>query len=209
MELMLDMVVYGIWMAALCLASFVLVLYGFGTGEIGGGCNREFDGCELVFKARATCFTSIVWFSLFLAVEMMDLRKSFFQMRSGRDHVLTQWARDLWENRFLFWSILAGVVTIFPILYIPGLNRVVFLHQEIKWEWAIVFIATLLFFAGVESWKFAKRVYFRKQAKKRTGGVTDLESRVFGRYMSIGRSDSEGDVWPEDKEKKKRWAWKK
>ena len=207
---MLDMIVYGLWMAALCIASFVLVLYGWGDGQIGENCNNSYsDSCDTVFRARATCFTSITWFSLFLAIEMMDLRRSFFRMRSGSEHFVTQWARDLWENRFLFWSILAGVITIFPILYIPGLNRVVFRHEPISWEWGIVFVATLLFFGGVEAWKFAKRVYLRKQAKKKTGGVTDLESRVFGRYMSIGRSDSEGDVWPEDKEKKKKWAWKK
>lgn len=207
---MLDMLVYGLWMAALCIANFVLVLYGFGNGHIGENCNNEYsDGCDLVFRARATCFTAMTWFSLFLAIEMMDLRRSFFRMRSGSEHYVTQWARDLYENRFLFWSILAGVITIFPILYIPGLNHIVFRHEGISWEWGIVFISTLLFFAGVEAWKFAKRVYLRKQAKKKSGGVTDLESRVFGRYLSIGRSDSEGDVWPEDKETKKKWAWKK
>lgn len=209
-ELMLDMLVYGLWMAALCLANFVLVLYGFGNGHIGENCNNTYsDDCDLVFRARATCFTAITWFSLFLAIEMMDLRRSFFRMRSGSEHYLTQWARDLYENRFLFWAIMGGVITIFPILYIPGLNHVVFRHEGISWEWGIVFISTLLFFAGVELWKFLKRVYFRRQAKKKTGGETDLESRVFGRYLSIGRSDSEGDVWPEDKETKKKWAWKK
>lgn len=192
---MLDMLVYGLWMAALCLSSFVLVLYGFGDGEIGENCNNHYsEGCDTVFRARATCFTAMVWFSLFLAIEMMDLRRSFFRMKPKSPHYLTQWARDLWENRFLFWSILAGVISIFPLLYIPGLNRVVFRHEGISWEWGIVFVETAVFFAGVEAWKLAKRVWFRKKAAKKTGGVTDLESRVFGRYYSIGRSDSETDT---------------
>ncbi|CAI4210270.1 unnamed protein product [Parascedosporium putredinis] len=173
-ELMLDMLVYGLWMAALCLSSFVLVLYGFGDGEIGENCNNHYsEGCDTVFRARATCFTAMVWFSLFLAIEMMDLRRSFFRMKPKSPHYLTQWARDLWENRFLFWSILAG---------------------GISWEWGIVFVETAVFFAGVEAWKLAKRIWFRKKAAKKTGGVTDLESRVFSRYYSIGRSDSETDT---------------
>jgi len=191
---MLDMLVYGLWMAALCLSSFVLVLYGFGNGEIGENCNNHHSpGCDLVFRARATCFTAMVWFSLFLAIEMMDLRRSFFRMKPKTKHPFTQWARDLWHNRFLFWSIVAGIVSIFPILYIPGLNRVVFRHEGISWEWGIVFVETAVFFAGVEMWKLAKRIHFRRVAKKKTGGVKDLESRVFGRYYSIGRSDSDTD----------------
>jgi len=38
----------------------------------------------------------------------------------------------------------------------------------ITWEWAVVVVATILFFSGIEAWKFAKRVYFRRQAAKNT-----------------------------------------
>lgn len=34
-ELIVDMIVYGIWMSILCLASFVLVVFGFGDGNLG------------------------------------------------------------------------------------------------------------------------------------------------------------------------------
>lgn len=37
-ELIVDMVVYGIWMSILCLASFVLVVFGFGDGNLGKFC---------------------------------------------------------------------------------------------------------------------------------------------------------------------------
>lgn len=36
----------------------------------------------------------------------------------------------------------------------------------ITWEWAVVIIAALLFFSGVEAWKLGKRVFFRHYAKK-------------------------------------------
>jgi hypothetical protein len=43
-----------------------------------------------------------------------------------------------------------------------------------------------LFFLGIESWKWAKRVYFRHRARKvMGGGTTDVESRMFGHYFTM------------------------
>lgn len=191
---MLDMVVYGVWTSALCISSFVLVLYGFGGGQIGAFCNDSIgDGCELVFRARATCFACLTWFALFLAWEMMSFRRSFFRMQPKSKNYFTQWAIDVWQNKFLFWSIIAGFATIFPTLYIPVINHDVFKHTGITWEWGIVFIEAMLFFAGIEAWKWAKRVFFRRLDKKRTGGATDVESRMFADYLGgIGTGESNG-----------------
>jgi hypothetical protein len=62
-------------------------------------------------------------------------------------------------------------------------------------EWAIVFIAAFLFFAGCEGYKLAKRVYFRRKAKKTDGPkMLSAEDRVFSRYLSTdSRWDSEGE----------------
>ncbi|KAK4508550.1 hypothetical protein PRZ48_002289 [Zasmidium cellare] len=186
-ELMIDMLVLGIWLAALCLTAFVLVLYPWGGGEIGYRCNESIgDGCDTIFRARATCFACLTWFSLFLAWEVIDMRRSFFRMQPNSDRYFTQWMLDVWRNKFLFWAIMAGFITIFPILYIPVINRQVFRHTGISWEWGIVFVASLLFFLGVEAWKWAKRVYFRR-GKKSSGrqNSVDLESRVFERWLSM------------------------
>lgn len=79
-EIILDMLVYGLWMSTLCLSSFVLVVYAFGSGHLGNGCNNERNpSCETVFRARATTFTCLTWFALFMAWEMIDLRRSFFR----------------------------------------------------------------------------------------------------------------------------------
>jgi hypothetical protein len=51
-----------------------------------------------------------------------------------------------------------GFVTVFSTLYIPGLNHVVFKHVHITWEWGLVFVEAALVFAGVEYWKWVKRV---------------------------------------------------
>ncbi|KAL4885491.1 hypothetical protein BJY04DRAFT_134785 [Aspergillus karnatakaensis] len=174
LEIMIDILVYGFWTAALCLAAFSLRMWGFGDGNLGSGCNREYsEDCELVFRARATTFVCLTWFALFLAWEMVNLRLSFFRMQPESKKYFTQWMYDVWRNKFLFWSIMAGWITIFPILYIPVLNTVVFKHTGISWEWGIVFVEAVLFFAGVEAWKWAKRVFFRRM-KARTEEVRPL-----------------------------------
>ena len=53
-------------------------------------------------------------------------------------------------------------------------------------EWGIVFIAALVFFLGSESYKYMKRVFFRRvDAKKgKENSSQDVEERVFQRYMT-------------------------
>ncbi|KAH7075122.1 hypothetical protein FB567DRAFT_183901 [Paraphoma chrysanthemicola] len=197
-EVMVDMLFYGLWIAALCLASFSLVMFGFGDGNLGTSCNESYNpSCDTVFRARATTFACLTWFSLFLAWQMLDMRRSFFMMQPGSTKYFTQWARDVWRNKFLFFSIMFGFVTIFPVLYIPVINDTVFRHKGISWEWGIVFVATFLFFIGIEGWKYSKRVFFRRRDAKlgiaRRGSV-DLEERVFERYLSTAIStDGESD----------------
>jgi Na+-exporting ATPase len=196
-EFLIDMVVYGLWVAALCLTSFVLRVYVWGNGNLGENCNDYYsDQCETVFRARATTFACLTWFSLFLAWEVVDMRRSFFRMQPGSKLYFTQWFHDVWRNKFLFWAILFGFVSLFPTLYIPVINHAVFKHTGISWEWGIVFVAAVLFFAGVEAWKWAKRVYFRRKARKSTGKAwkdLDIEERVFGEYLS-GYESSEAMV---------------
>lgn len=69
LELFVDMIVYGIFMAALCLGAFSVVLFGFGDGQLGQGtCNEALDDdCRTVFRARCTAFVCLTWFALLLA----------------------------------------------------------------------------------------------------------------------------------------------
>merc|ERR1712098_858094 len=96
-------------MASLCLSSFLLVVYGFGDGNLGEGCNTSYSAaCDTVFRARATTFVSLTWFALFLAWEMINMRRSFFRMQPGSKKYFTQWMYDVWRNPFLFWAVIAG-----------------------------------------------------------------------------------------------------
>ncbi|KAL1649268.1 P-type ATPase [Diplodia intermedia] len=201
-EVLLDIVVYGFWISALCLGAFVLVVYGFGDGNLGQNCNNSYSSsCDTVFRARATTFACLTWFALFLAWEMVDMRRSFFRMQPNSKRYATQWAHDVWRNKFLFWSIMTGFVTVIPTMYIPVINHEVFRHTGISWEWGLVFVATTLFFAGVEAWKWAKRIFFRRMdAKARKTGLPlsqqttqdcDPEARLFGQYgLELGKAVS-------------------
>ncbi|KAK4963796.1 P-type ATPase [Elasticomyces elasticus] len=189
LEILVDMLAHGLWMACLCLAAFVLVLFGFGDGTIGEVCNESYSqGCDIVFRARATTFLCLTWFALLLAWGMVDMRRSFFRMQPQSKKYFTQWMYDVWRNQFLFWAIIAGFITVFPVLYIPVINHVVFKHEGISWEWGIVLINAILFFAGVEAWKWAKRIIRRRKAKKNAGNEMTAESRVFG--MNANRLDA-------------------
>ncbi|CAJ2503431.1 Uu.00g108250.m01.CDS01 [Anthostomella pinea] len=121
-EFLGDMVVYGVWIAVLCFARFMLVVYRLGGGDLGEGCNESCpDSCRV-------------------------------------------WAVDIWRDRFLSWAIMVGFITMFPIIYIPGLNTVVSKHVGISCKWGIVLVCAALFFAAVvEAWKWAKRVILRRR----------------------------------------------
>ncbi|KAI1371803.1 potassium/sodium eff [Hypoxylon crocopeplum] len=184
-EVCFDMLAYGVWMSALCLSSFLLVVYGFGDGNLGEDCNENYsEACDTVFRARATTFVSLTWFALFLAWEMVNMRRSFFRMQPKSKKYFTQWAHDVWRNQFLFWAVMAGFVTIFLTIYIPVLNHQVFKHAPISWEWGIVFVEAIVFFLGCETWKWGKRIFFRRQAKKMGYTPDDLERLAFAEFTT-------------------------
>ncbi|KAJ5737089.1 uncharacterized protein N7483_002214 [Penicillium malachiteum] len=209
-EVIIDTLVYGVWMAALCLSAFALVMFRWGDGNLGEGCNTQYNdpskpySCDTVFRARATTFTCMTWFALFLAWEMIDLRRSFFCMQPDSKRYFTQWMHDIWRNQFLFYGIMTGFVLAFPILYIPVINHSVFKHTSISWEWGIVFVETVLFFLGIETWKWCKRVYFRRQAyKAEKKGEMPVDDRRrlkdLSRHPTMSRSETQatGDMMVE------------
>lgn len=105
-----------------------------------------------MFCGRATAFASLTWQALILAWECLHLNNSLLKTPIG----------DLWENKFLFWSIMFGFASVFPVFYIPVINTKVFLQTGISWEWGIAAGSTALFLVGAEAWKWSKRVLTRK-----------------------------------------------
>ncbi|KAJ4260454.1 hypothetical protein NW762_007194 [Fusarium torreyae] len=197
-EFLVDLGVYGILMLISILGSSVVVLYGFNKQGLGHDCNSSYsDSCETVFSARSTAFTTMTWDFLLFAWQLVDFRRSFFAEIFEKGGSFKAWTKRLWRNPFLFWSVTISTVLLPPTLYIPVINRIVFMHSPIDWEWAVIFIAVGVFFAGAESYKWAKRVYFRREvAKEFRGDVADVELYIFGRYMDASEtgSDSNYDV---------------
>ncbi|KAL9602350.1 MAG: hypothetical protein Q9219_001916 [cf. Caloplaca sp. 3 TL-2023] len=168
LEIIVDMTVYGLIMGTCSLLTFVLVVYGAGGAELGIDCNRGFnEGCGTVFRARAAVFAELTWLILVSAWEFKSLRRSLFDLNpSPSSGTITShqssWLSAFWtsiytENRFLFFAVVVGAASVFPAVYIPGLNTEVFKHQGIGWEWGVAVGAVMVFVVGVEAWKAGKR----------------------------------------------------
>lgn len=169
LEVVIDMFVYGFWLAVINVAVFLGIVYGSGSGELGTHCNETYsESCKWVFRARSCNFAVVVWSLLFLAWEIVDMRRSMFLMTPGACHPVRQFFRNIWSNPMLFWSVVGGVFSVFPIIYIPVINTEVFQHSEITWEWGLAVACTIIFLAGIEVWKWAKRVYLRHHAAEAT-----------------------------------------
>lgn len=177
-EVIVDMFAYGLIMAGACMGSFTSVIYGKDHGNLGIGCNSSYnDSCSDVFKARSTAFATMTWCALILAWEVIDMRRSFFRMQPETDRPFIQFFLDVWSNKFLFWSVVVGFATTFPVVYIPVINEKVFLHKPIGYEWGLAFAFTTAFWIGAEVYKYLKRLHYKNQAKAEDP-ESDLEKRA-------------------------------
>ncbi|KAF9427459.1 Na+ ATPase [Podila epigama] len=149
-EVLMDMFVYGIIMAFLSFVPFILVLFVFEDGQLGKQCNAGYSSslCDGVFRARATCYTTLTLLILSHAINCRDIRDSGWQWRRLKTahHNITLWL-----------SIVLGALILIPVIYVPGLNKNVFKHLGISYEWGLVFAALLIWLVFVETYKFVKR----------------------------------------------------
>lgn len=162
-ELIIDKMVYGCSIGALCLYAFAVVVYGVGDGNLGRNCNERFDpSCDSVFRARATVFAILSFALLILAWEVIDFNASLFNMRahgassSFASRVFSVFP-TIYQNKFLFWSCIAGFAITFPLIYAPVLNVEVFQQLPISWEWGIIASCVVAQIAVIEFWKWGKR----------------------------------------------------
>ncbi|KAL2157262.1 hypothetical protein VTH06DRAFT_6302 [Thermothelomyces fergusii] len=185
-ELITDKFVYGTAMGGLCLAAFTSVAYSGGPGSRGPGgapyglghdCNESYsDVCRVAFRARATTFATLTFLLLITAWEAKHFTRSLFNMypeeeKRGDENINNTTSRNrrrsgagptsvlhtVWRNKFLFGAVMAGFVIAFPVIYLPAVNRIVFKHDAITWEWGVVAACVVVYTAIVESWKAVKR----------------------------------------------------
>ncbi|KAH7171320.1 hypothetical protein EDB81DRAFT_195792 [Dactylonectria macrodidyma] len=189
-QIIVDMIVYGCIMGACTMSTFCIIIYGANGGDLGEECNQRYsEACIPVFKARAATFAELTWLILISAWEFKSLRRSMFRL-NPEDDSRFPFFKDIYSNRFLFWSVIVGGLSVFPVVYIPFLNHKFFKHTGITWEWALAVGFTIVFVAGIELWKLTKR-HFRllEDAPIKRGswgqGGSDDEGRKFGRTMSF------------------------
>ncbi|KAG0017219.1 Na+ ATPase [Podila clonocystis] len=81
--------------------------------------------------------------------------------------------KTLKTNNTLWLSIIVGSLLVFPVVYIPGLNRNVFKHTDISYEWGLVIVDVILFILFAELYKFIKR-----RVMKPLSGGTDANTEM-------------------------------
>ncbi|KAI4167725.1 MAG: hypothetical protein LQ346_009072 [Caloplaca aetnensis] len=203
-QVIVDMTVYGLIMGTCTLLTFVIIVYGPGRGELGNDCNRAYsDACDVVFRARAAVFAELTWLILVSAWEFKSLRRSMFALDpdTSKDRAFP-FFKDIYNNRFLFYAVVIGALSVFPAVYIPGLNTAVFKHKGIGWEWALSVGAIAVFVAGVEAWKACKRRFGwfavgMEREEEKLGlkqGVGWSFSKSFSRSRSMGLESGGGGV---------------
>ncbi|KAH8681690.1 sodium transport ATPase [Xylariales sp. PMI_506] len=162
-EIIVDKMAYGFFMGALCLAAFSSVMYGPNgpsTWPLGEGCNEQYNpSCDNVYRARATTYSTLSYLLLVTAWEVKHLTRSLFNMNpeyySGPFSVF----KTVYRNKFLFGAVVAGFVITFPVVYLPVVNRIVFKHEAITWEWGVVAACVVVYILLVETWKAGKRKF--------------------------------------------------
>ncbi|KAL1614570.1 hypothetical protein SLS54_009632 [Diplodia seriata] len=184
-ELIADKFIYGTFMGSLCIAAFTSVAFGVGGGDqaLGRDCNEGWnDSCGTVFRARATTYATLSFLLLVTAWEVKHFSRSLFNLyphvEGGPRFFGLSVFGAVWRNRFLFWAVVAGFVITFPVVYIPVINRIVFKHEAITWEWGVVVACLVVYLAAVESWKAVKRRFGLGSGKYRLLTVEDAEMRA-------------------------------
>ncbi|KAF9574207.1 Na+ ATPase [Mortierella alpina] len=148
-EVLLDMFVYGFVMAAFTFGSFMIILFGFEDAQLGYKCNAQYsDVCDGVYRARATCYATLTLLILSHGITCRSIRDPCWTWKS---------LKTVKHNKTLWLSIVLGALVLIPVIYVPGLNRNVFKHLGISYEWGIVFAALVLWIAFVEAYKLIKR----------------------------------------------------
>lgn len=161
-DLVRDQLVYGTFMGSLCLAAFMIPAYaasGQGFHNLEHGCNDDDSGdCGGIYRARATTFATLSFLLLVTSWEVKHFHRSLFAMDERWSGPLSVF-RTIHHNQFLFWSVVAGFLITFPVIYIPKLNTLVFKHQGISWEWGVVAGCVITYIALLEIWKAIKRAF--------------------------------------------------
>ena len=71
------------------------------------------------------------------------------------------------QNKYMWWAVIFGVCLVVPTAYLGVGSERVFAQVGFDFEWLYVVPELLVFIAISEGYKWIKRAYFRREAKKR------------------------------------------
>ena len=190
LQIIIEIMFYGVVMGATSLLAFVIVIYGANGGNLGHDCNRQHSEiCGPVYRARSTAFATMTFEILIFAWELKALDRSMFNITPGQLFI-----KDIWSNPVLFWSVIFGCVTVPIAIYVPGLNTRVFYQSGITWEWGLIIGMTLVFVAAAELWKLfvrSKEWYIRLGESRGWGASADVVRPAGLERVATGSSGSQ------------------
>jgi potassium/sodium efflux P-type ATPase len=106
----LDILYYGVMMGLICLANYAIVIYVYGSGDLGTDCNGDYNPtCEDVFRARGALFVTMTVLLLLHAYTCRDLRNPVWTIKG-----LTKK-----PNYYMLASWVFGFGIMFIVLYVP------------------------------------------------------------------------------------------
>jgi len=167
LEVIVDLITYGIIVAILTFVAYVLVLFAFGDGFLNTShCNKPEGSltCQLPWRARTTAFATLYELLLLQAYLCRHPRKSIF-------------SQSIVSNPVLVAAFVLGTLFIFPCIYIPWVAKNLFKHGAISWEWAIVAIAMGIHLVLGETFKYIKRHFWGTKTNVWNEGVRHTKKR--------------------------------
>jgi magnesium-transporting ATPase (P-type) len=106
----LDILYYGVMMGLICLANYAIVIYVYGSGDLGTDCNGDWNPtCDDVFRARGALFVTMTVLLLLHAYTCRDLRNPVWTIKG-----LTKK-----PNYYMLASWVFGFGIMFIVLYVP------------------------------------------------------------------------------------------
>ncbi|KAJ3350628.1 hypothetical protein GGF32_004772 [Allomyces javanicus] len=140
-------------MGALTLVQFVAIAYLHAVDLLHSvvpmaSCNKVFTTeCEAVFHARAVAFVTL---SLLLLVHGLNCQLPCTS-------VMCTVRRD---TKVLVIAMIAGLVVIAPLPYLPVVNTKVFQHAPFDYEWGYNAATLVVFMLVAKAYKVAKRAWW-------------------------------------------------
>ncbi|KAL0137350.1 hypothetical protein V8B55DRAFT_1527653 [Mucor lusitanicus] len=167
-EIIMDLLVYSLGLAAVCLAAFIIPLYTGGHhGVEGVNCEAHFDfsTCESFFRGRGLFLAVITCATLVLMIHCRSYRDSEWGLRGLKETL---------RSKTILYTLLFDIGCLVIFFYAPSVAIKGFYMLWITWEWAIVVAMVIFIILYGETYKLLKRKY-----------LDPLEAHALSEFITI------------------------